>query len=264
MQPTIQNKTQTQTQTQFRVGDTIITKIETTKQDNSKLAKKRLPQINPELREVNDLKRENKELKDKVERQEKEIHTLKLQIENMSQINKENEIIITKYKQEKSEVHDEGKVKLLHQMEVWKKEYVDLLDKTGSTNNTSATVIIDKRARPQTAQVKTTRSADFDQVIEQLKSLKRKNILDDSLYEESSEEQSNQNDNEEDNDDHGNDNEDINQIESPHTKKKALEDKDNDNNEKDDDFDDYDSDAEIDELCRKSYQNLQEIRTELK
>ena len=249
------------THTQFRVGNTIITKqnyiphkshIE--KKDNIPTIKKTLPQIiNNSSKEIQELQKHNRILMETIERQRSEIEqknveidNIKLELENCIQLNKEYEDVIEKLKTDnenikKSNESNEEIIKLKKELENWKREYFDLLEKNmGNTLkikeeenkniiNTSKSVSI---KRPGTAKLKPYKS-NFFQKIQELHQgyeiMKRKNSLDDSIEENESESK------EEENEDEENENESENNIE-----------------------------PEIDDLLRKSYQNLENAEMKIK
>ena len=247
--------------TQFRVGNTIITKqnfiphkshIE--KENNTTMIKKTLPQIiNNSSKEIQELQKHNRILMETIERQRSEIEqknveidNIKLELENCIQLNKEYEDVIEKLKTDnenikKSNESNEEIIKLKKELENWKREYFDLLEKNmGNTLkikeeeniniiNTSKSVSI---KRPGTAKLKPYKS-NFFQKIQELHQgyeiMKRKNSLDDSIEENESESK------EEESEDEENENESENNIE-----------------------------PEIDDLLRKSYQNLENAEMKIK
>lgn len=197
---------------------------------------------NMNKKQIIDLQTENKNLKEIAHDQKREIENLKLQLENVYQINKEYESIIDSYKQNenkteeitiKSQSEQDEIAKLNQQLESWKKEYFDLLDKTmnGTTNNTNGILNYKKYnqkdnndslilqtslnnfndnslrkssiktiERPQTAQGRKYQADDFERVLQGIKIMRQKNLLDDSLdnedkvNEEESEEESEEED----------------------------------------------------------------------
>ena len=218
---------------QYRVGNTILSKIgyvsynEQHKMKNTagfqnknsdfKLNpiqnNKKLPNINKSNREYSELLKENKYLREIIEKQKNEIDDLKLELENIKKINEANEGLIAQYKMEKNiQSNSNNKIinsnyqneliKLKEQCDIWKKEYMDLLEKTMNSNNLNKFQIenplnismsnfkfkkefkFDKR--PQTAGIRGIKSTDFDQLATQYKIINRKNSLDDSLSEEES------------------------------------------------------------------------------
>jgi hypothetical protein len=224
-----------QTQMQFRVGNTVITKqgsipfnkdkIKFNNNNNANaLNKVKLPDIktNMNKKQINELQSENRDLKELIHEQKREIDNLKFELENINQINKEYESIIETYKKKantnNSKNYNTSKTfskqneiaKLTQQLETWKKEYFDLLNKTMNTNeiinnhqyynknvnddvlflqtsqnnyednllrNSSITTI----ERPQTAQGRKYQTDDFERVLQGIKIMRQKNLLDDSL-----------------------------------------------------------------------------------
>ena len=278
----------------FRVGNTIITKemvvpyknkgkynFNENKNNNKKMNKEK------DLEENN----KNKELKEIIKNQKKEIDDIKLELENVNQLNKEYEIILEDYKikleQNKIKKNniiknnkEEEKNKLLKELEMWKKEYLDLFNKINqsslfpslltndkiqnpkshllkkeneeedniintniNTNKSMPNKEIKKLIqRPQTAQVKKTNPDNFEGLCEGLKIMYSKNQFLDVLEEESDEEE-----------------QEKNEI------------KDNNDKIKDEIKDEYDYDGndiipddEIDELFRKSCADLQKMKDEIK
>lgn len=174
-------------------------------------------------KQIIDLQTENKNLKEIAHEQKREIENLKLQLENVYQINKEYENIIDSYKQNenkteentnKSQSEQDEIAKLNQQLESWKKEYFDLLEKTmnGTTNITNDILNCKKYnqkdnndslilqtslnnfndnslrkssiktiERPQTAQGRKYQANDFERVLQGIKIMRQKNLLDDSL-----------------------------------------------------------------------------------
>jgi hypothetical protein len=173
-------------------------------------------------KQINELQSENRDLKELIHEQKREIDNLKFELENINQINKEYESIIETYKKKantnNSKNYNTSKTfskqneiaKLTQQLETWKKEYFDLLNKTMNTNeiinnhqyynknvnddvlflqtsqnnyednllrNSSITTI----ERPQTAQGRKYQTDDFERVLQGIKIMRQKNLLDDSL-----------------------------------------------------------------------------------
>ena len=132
----------------FRVGNTIITKamVVPYKGKENKYSNNILIDEgkNLKLKEKKEIKEENdknKELKEIIKSQKNEIDDLKLELENINQLNKDYEAIIADFKTkiEKNKLKqniikekknkEEEKNKLLKELEMWKKEYFDLFDK---------------------------------------------------------------------------------------------------------------------------------------
>lgn len=245
------------TMTQFRVGTTVITKTAYVPNDQEKKTekiaqkkKKLLPQIDMKSKENLELQRENKELKKIIEEQKKEIDNLKIQVLDLTEVNKQYEEMINQQKAKAEAMKsnkdiDEEKAKLKSQLEMWKKEYCDLLDKTMSTNNNSTNFSNEVlrshsnfRTRPQTASTPY-RSGDFEKVIKEISIMNRKNSLDDSIEDEEEEE--------------------INTD----VKKEDIKEKEEEEPEENIEGSD-DSLGDIEELCRKSFADLKSMREEMK
>ena len=246
------------TMTQFRVGTTVITKTAYVPNDQEKKTekiaqkkKKLLPQIDMKSKENLELQRENKELKKIIEEQKKEIDNLKIQVLDLTEVNKQYEEMLT---QQKTKIEamksnkdiDEEKAKLKSQLEMWKKEYCDLLDKTMSTNNNSTNFSNEVlrshsnfRTRPQTASTPY-RSGDFEKVIKEISIMNRKNSLDDSIDDDEEEE--------------------INTD----VKKEDIKEKEEEDPEENIEEGSDDSLGDIEELCRKSFADLKSMREEMK
>ena len=257
-----------QTQTMFRVGNAIITKemhIPYKSKFNRELKENELKKKKNEIIENDELK----DLKEIIKDQQKEIDDIKLELENVNQLNKEYEIIINNYKI-KSELkktnnnnlnnkskNQQEKNKLLQELEMWKKEYYDLFDrtKTESKNKNKINEINEINEnnddeinmnlyrsmpfseiknyinRPQTATIKSTKSTDFEKLCDEIRIMKTKNTFEDVLNEDTDDENEKKNDNE----------------------------KNNDENE-----DDEIPDDEIDEIFRRSVQDIQKMREDIK
>ena len=245
------------TMTQFRVGTTVITKTAYVPNDQEKKTekiaqkkKKLLPQIDMKSKENLELQRENKELKKIIEEQKKEIDNLKIQVLDLTEVNKQYEEMINQQKAKAEAMKsnkdiDEEKAKLKSQLEMWKKEYCDLLDKTMSTNNNSTNFSNEVlrshsnfRTRPQTATTPY-RSGDFEKVIKEISIMNRKNSLNDSIEDEEEEE--------------------INTD----VKKEDIKEKEEEEPEENIEGSD-DSLGDIEELCRKSFADLKSMREEMK
>ena len=155
----------------FRVGNTIITK-EMVVPYKGKVKYSNLNERN-KLENKDKLKNKeendkNKELKDIIKNQKKEIDDIKLELENINQLNKEYEIIIEDYKikleQKKSKSNninkstnnkEEKKIKLLKELDMWKKEYIDLFNKINQSSLFPSLLSNDKVQNPKTHLLKT-------------------------------------------------------------------------------------------------------------
>ena len=278
--------------TTFRVGNTIITKEMVVPYKGK--GKNNFGEKNYKIEKKNKNEEEsmkNKELKEIIKNQKKEIDDIKLELENINQLNKEYEIIIENYKikleQNKNKknkiINNDNKAneknKLLKELEMWKKEYLDLFNKinknslfptlltkeqiknpklnlisdVGNKNIINTNINLTKSMpnkeikkfieRPQTAQVKNTTPDNFESLYEGLKIMYSKNQLMDVVEEDSDDEE---------------------EIE----KKDSNEINENKDIKEDEDID-YDGndiipDDEIDELFRKSCADLQKMKDEIK
>ncbi len=276
------NKFEKISHTQFRVGNTIITKqnyiphkshIEKENKNNIPIIKKTLPQIvNNSSKEIQELQKHNRNLMELIERQRSEIEqknveieNIKLELENSIQLNKEYEDIIEKLKLENennnTNIKNEEIIKLKNELENWKREYFDLLEKNMTTSlykkdkekekrinnnnnkNLSKSVAI---KRPQTAKLKPYKS-NFFQKIQELHQgyeiMKRKNCLDESIEDEEESESDNNKNNDNENE----------ESESSENESEENE-KENGNN----------IEPQIDDLLRKSYQKLEMVQSNIK
>ena len=281
--------------TTFRVGNTIITKEMVVPYKSKGRNNLNLNENNYKKEKKNKNKEEsmkNKELKEIIKNQKKEIEDIKLELENINQLNKEYEIIIENYKikleQNKNQKNKfinndnnktDEKSKLLKELEMWKKEYLDLFNKINKTSLFPNSLTNDKNKnskldlmpkdeseniintninltksmpnkeikqlfqRPQTAQVRKTTPDNFESLYEGLKIMYSKNQLMDVVEEDSDDEE---------------------EIE----KKDSNEINENRDIKEDEDID-YDGndiipDDEIDELFRKSCADLQKMKDEIK
>ena len=278
--------------TTFRVGNTIITKEMVVPYKGK--GKNNFGEKNYKIEKKNKNEEEsmkNKELKEIIKNQKKEIDDIKLELENINQLNKEYEIMIENYKikleQSKNKknkfINNDNKAneknKLLKELEMWKKEYLDLFNKinknslfptlltkeqiknpklnlisdVGNKNIINTNINLTKSMpnkeikkfieRPQTAQVKNTTPDNFESLYEGLKIMYSKNQLMDVVEEDSDDEE---------------------EIE----KKDSNEINENKDIKEDEDID-YDGndiipDDEIDELFRKSCADLQKMKDEIK
>lgn len=259
------------TLSEFHTGTSIITKTgyvphnqNETDENMSKKRKKLLPQLDTSKKQICDLQKENKYLRETIKKQQDEIDSLKLQIENMTILyaDLEKKTKFPNIKENEQNVdNDEEKIRLKSQLEMWKKEYCDLLDKTMSTNtNTNSNEILRSnfsRSRPMTASTPF-RSGDFEKVIKEISIMNRKNSLDDSLSDESNE----------DNDKNIHEEklkENLKEIEdeiNDDNDNEEIENKENKEDKEDKEVDD-DSFGDIEEMCRKSFADLKSMREEI-
>ena len=258
------NKFEKISHTQFRVGNTIITKqnyiphkshIENENKNNNPIIKKNLPQIvNNSSKEIQELQKHNRNLMELIERQRSEIEQKNVEIENIK-LEKENE----NENNINSNIKDEEIIKLKNELENWKREYFDLLEKNMTTSlykkeekkiinnnnkNLSKSVAL---KRPQTAKIKPYKS-NFFQKIQELHQgyeiMKRKNSLDESIEDEE----------ESENDNNKSNNENEESESSENESEENEKENDNKNN----------IEPEIDDLLRKSYQKLEIAQSNIK
>jgi hypothetical protein len=218
------------------------TSIDHNKNNNEEIIK--LTQIDQLKRELELLRNENKKLHDTNKAYEMDFVSLKLELENSLNMNGEYEKIIEDYKKgNKSNAGsnifkaDEENIKLRREVDMWRREYFDLLGKnmdTGTTNQLLTEFEFNK-VRPQTAYIKPSTG-----------------ILKSNTFEEKSYS--------------GIDNSEYNEYKPTSAttikRKNSLDDSLNDSN---DNIEDNSSeDHEIDDLLRKSVTNLNSIKTEIK
>ena len=226
-------------------------------------------------------KNEKIKLENIIKEQKKLIENLKKELDNSTKINKDYESKITKYKNELGDLEetenittnsininneDEEKNKIIQELEMWKNSYCKLLEQSMNTspesklmaeelfnddnniNNIISQETNKKFERPQTATIKTNISADFQKVYKEINEAKKtENIFADVLAEETDEEEDEENDIK-DKKEEKDDNNDLVE-ESPH---EEIEE------------DDGIPDDEIEEMFRKSYQDIQKMRQDLK
>ena len=241
------NNNLAQTQTTFRVGNAIISKemfvpYKGRDKNNNKVQKNK-----KEENLINNEDKENKELKELkviIKEQQEEIDNLNLELENINQLNKEYEIMIQDYKikleqkkiNQKNNIKnknintiekDKEKNKLLKELEMWKKEYCDLFNRTAKNNsllneNDKKIKLLSNNLlqkhynnnlnkkddtknnlyksmpnneikqiinRPQTAKVKSNKSIDFDNLCEGIKIMYSRNNFADVLEEKTDDEE---------------------------------------------------------------------------
>ena len=195
---------------------------------------------------------------------------LKMELDKSTKKNKEYESLIENYKKEitnenENNIKDnEENNKILKELEMWKREYCKLLEESMGenyetkilndelfNNNNNDKNLIEKKQyeRPQTATIKNNISTEFEQLFEEINNVKNsKNIFDDVLNEESDDEEEENEDNE-NNDNIINDNnknDDLVEEETPQEEDDGI------------------PDDEIEEMFRKSCQNIQKMRQDLK
>ena len=255
--------------TQINFGDNYINNKKKENLESEKY-KKNNNNINNELEE--EIK-----LKEILNEQNEIIKNLKLELEKSTKINEKYENEIEKHKSEleeyekglhnKNELIDEEeeKNKIIKGLEMWKKEYFKLLEKEMNDKNKFSEDLFDikgkaieenrniierKKERPQTANVRSELSKNFEKLYEEIDSLKnRNNILEEIIdYKEE----------EEEDDDNGGNDEEENEIKMKEIKETKEDEVKIDNNEKEI------PDDEIEEMFRKSCQDIQKMRKDLK
>jgi hypothetical protein len=304
-----------QTQTTMRVGNAIITKENIIPYKGKKKNDNKKPKIKKEEYLENNNVNIN-ELKEIIKEQKDEIDNIKLELENINQLNKDYEIMLQDYKikkeqkkmqknnNKKKDAKNKERNKLLKELEMWKKEYCDLFNRTANSSSLISKNIKPKLLsnnllkkhfynninkiddtninlyksmpnnemrkilnRPQTARVKSTKSTDFDDLCEGIKIMYRRNEFADVLEEKTDDEEEEKNEN----------------INEQKVEKEEKHDLDIDNNkdeqnlvvenepnfdveedEKDYDGNDIIPDDDIDELFRKSCADIQKMREEIK
>ena len=221
-----------------------------------------------------EIKKEEEKLNKIIEEQNIMIEKLKNELENASILNKQYEIQIDQYNNElvnyqnnnnnlkNNQNEDEETIKIKKELEMWKKQYFDLLEKNienedklkfsqdlfndkkiKKENNKNKKDIIE---RPQTAQVRSNLTRDFHKLYEEINILQgSKNIFNDVLNEESDEEEEEEKEKEE-----------LNEEEKE-------EKEENNENEIKEEIKDEIPDDEIEEMFRKSYQDIQRMRKDL-
>ena len=221
-----------------------------------------------------EIKKEEEKLNKIIEEQNIMIEKLKNELENASILNKQYEIQIDQYNNESvnyqdnnnnlknNQNEDEETIKIKKELEMWKKQYFDLLEKNienedklkfsqdlfndkkiKKENNKNKKDIIE---RPQTAQVRSNLTRDFHKLYEEINILQgSKNIFNDVLNEESDEEEEEEKEKEE-----------LNEEEKE-------EKEENNENEIKEEIKDEIPDDEIEEMFRKSYQDIQKMRKDL-
>ena len=205
-------------------------------------------------------KKEEEKLKKIIEEQNNIINKLRQELDNSSRLNKQYEIQIEQYNNEliniqnnNNKKEDSETEKIKKEIENWKKQYFDLLEKNMNKEETklkfSKDLFNDKNKRgeknlikkdiierPQTAQVRSNLTKDFKKLYEEINILegnKNKNIFEDVLNEETDEEEEEE-------------------------EKEEKEEK----NEKEE-LEEEIPDDEIEEMFRKSYQDIQKMRKDL-
>lgn len=224
-------------------------------------------------KKINDELEEEIRLKEIVNKQNEAIKNLKLELERSSKINEKYENEIEKYKSElevyekdlknKNElIVEEEENKIIKDLEMWKREYFKLLEKEMNDKNKFSEDLFNikakaieenvnnierKKERPQTANVNSVLSKNFDKLYEEINVLKnRNNIMEEILdYKED--------------DENGEEEEEKEETE----KLKEIKEMKNDLVEIDENEEDI-PDDEIEEMFRKSCQDIQKMRKDIK
>ena len=255
------------TQTSFRNTD--INNINNNQKINKDIKDEIKDNKNIEDKKV---KKEEEKLKKIIAEQKNTLDKLKNELESSSVLNKEYEIQIDKYRNELNfqnietmNNHDEETEKIRKELEMWKKQYFDLLEKNmdkeenklkfsqdlfngKNIKKENTTIKKDIIERPQTAQVRSNLVTDFKKLYEEINILEGNNdfkeVLDEETEEEDDEEKEKKDDNKEE--------------------EKEQEKEEDDNNIKENiNIDDEIPDDEIEEMFRKSCQDLQKMRKDL-
>ena len=255
------------TQTSFRNTD--INNINNNQKINKDIKDEIKDNKNNEDKKV---KKEEEKLKKIIAEQKNTLDKLKNELECSSVLNKEYEIQIDKYRNElyfqnieTMNNHDEETEKIRKELEMWKKQYFDLLEKNmdkeenklkfsqdlfngKNIKKENTTIKKDIIERPQTAQVRSNLVTDFKKLYEEINILEGNNdfkeVLDEETEEEDDEEKEKKDDNKEE--------------------EKEQEKEEDDNNIKENiNIDDEIPDDEIEEMFRKSCQDLQKMRKDL-
>ena len=249
--------------------------------DNNNI-KKEKNEIKNEVKPI-----ESKKLKDKIEEQNKIIYKLKMELENSFNLNKQYEKEIENYKNHLKEYKiyencnksnndeniDEEKVEILNELERWKKEYFNLLEKS-MNNKTKDTNIFSEDLfkngkkieksdlhlnkekiieRPKTANINSGLSRNFEKLYEEIKILKNKNNFGDMIDEEEYE-------NEEENEDEEEKEEEKLEIKEDKNKIRNVDEEKEIEKENEDEI----PDDEIEEMFRKSFMDIQKMKEDIK
>jgi hypothetical protein len=215
------------------------------------------------------IKKEEEKLNKIIKEQNIMIEKLKIELENSSRLNKEYEIKIDQFNNELMIYQnndnviinndDEETIKIKKELEMWKKQYFDLLEKNIEKEDKlkfSQDLFDNKKIkrqnpqpkkdiieRPQTAQVRSNLTRDFHKLYEEINILQgNKNIFNDVINEESDEEEDEKEEKEE---------------------KEEVNEEEKEENEIKEEVNDEIPDDEIEEMFRKSYQDIQKMRKDL-
>ena len=257
------------TQNDFRIGDKInimenknVNKKKEENIDNKKIIKEEKPK-----------NEEEEKLKKIIDKQKIILDKLKNELEYTSKINREYEMKIDQYNVElnyynnndiNEEEEDEETKKIKKELEMWKKQYFDLLEKNVNkeedNNMKFSKDLFNKKnkrnnqqikkdiiERPQTAQVRSNLTRDFKKLYEEINVLEGKDTK--NAFEEVLNEETDEDDDEEEN------NEEKDNEEEVEKEEKDIK----EGNEIEDEI----PDDEIEEMFRKSYQDIQKMRKDL-
>jgi len=257
------------TQNDFRMGDKInlmenknVNKKKEENIDNKKIIKEEKPK-----------NEEEEKLKKIIDKQKIILDKLKNELEYTSKINREYEMKIDQYNVElnyynnndiNDEDEDEETKKIKKELEMWKKQYFDLLEKNVNKeedNNMKFSKDLfnkkNKRSnqqikkdiieRPQTAQVRSNLTRDFKKLYEEINVLEGKDTK--NAFEEVLNEETDEDDDEEENNEEKDNGEEVEKEEKDIKEGNEIEDE--------------IPDDEIEEMFRKSYQDIQKMRKDL-
>ena len=257
------------TQNDFRIGDKInlmenknVNKKKEENIDNKKIIKEEKPK-----------NEEEEKLKKIIDKQKIILDKLKNELEYTSKINSEYEMKIDQYNVElnyynntdiNDEEEDEETKKIKKELEMWKKQYFDLLEKNVNkeedNNMEFSKDLFNKKnkrnnqqikkdiiERPQTAQVRSNLTRDFKKLYEEINVLEGKDTK--NVFEEVLNEETDEDDDEEENNEEKDNGEEVEKEEKDIKEGNEIEDE--------------IPDDEIEEMFRKSYQDIQKMRKDL-
>ena len=257
------------TQNDFRIGDKInlmenknVNKKKEENIDNKKIIKEEKPK-----------NEEEEKLKKIIDKQKIILDKLKNELEYTSKINSEYEMKIDQYNVElnyynntdiNDEEEDEETKKIKKELEMWKKQYFDLLEKNVNkeedNNMKFSKDLFNKKnkrnnqqikkdiiERPQTAQVRSNLTRDFKKLYEEINVLEGKDTK--NVFEEVLNEETDEDDDEEENNEEKDNGEEVEKEEKDIKEGNEIEDE--------------IPDDEIEEMFRKSYQDIQKMRKDL-
>ena len=257
------------TQNDFRIGDKInlmenknVNKKKEENIDNKKIIKEEKPK-----------NEEEEKLKKIIDKQKIILDKLKNELEYTSKINREYEMKIDQYNVElnyynnndiNDEEEDEETKKIKKELEMWKKQYFDLLEKNVNkeedNNMKFSKDLFNKKnkrnnqqikkdiiERPQTAQVRSNLTRDFKKLYEEINVLEGKDTK--NVFEEVLNEETDEDDDEEENNEEKDNGEEVEKEEKDIKEGNEIEDE--------------IPDDEIEEMFRKSYQDIQKMRKDL-